>query len=112
MEGMDRYGWDPDYRWGVINEMRIADEILSFPQGPGLVVRSAAPEGTVWELYLLLAGGSTVASRLPVTSASGLSHLRGDVRGDKVVLLVSEYGRPDLEQAPPVRPRLIVAELV
>jgi hypothetical protein len=112
MEDMDRYGRDPEYRWGMINEMRIADEILPLPQGPGLVVRSAAPEGTVWDLYLLLGGGETAVSRLPVTSVSELSHLRGDVRGDRVVLLVSEYGRADLLPAPPVRPRLIVAELV
>jgi hypothetical protein len=107
----ERFGYDPDFRWGTVNQMRITDEILSLPSGPALVVRSAAPGGTSWELYLLEDTGTARASRLPISSPSRLSYLRGDVRGNQVVLLVSEYGRPDLHEAPDTRPRLILASI-
>ncbi len=108
-EEMYRVSRDLDARWAEMNRRRLIDEILPLPQGPGLIVRSATPAGTRWELKILGQDGSVASREIPITSPSGLAHLRGDVRGDTVVFLVAEYGHPSQRAAPQAPPRLVLA---
>lgn len=88
-----------------INKRRTLDEILPLPAGPALVVREVSEGNTSWRLALLGLDGGVASTTLPVRSRSGYSHLRGDVRGDEVVLLLLEYG--ELDDPPVEPPRLI-----
>ena len=101
---------DPRARWAWLDARRLVDEILPLPSGPALVVRSVRDGVTSWEIEALADDGTARSSPVPVTSPSGWSHLRGDVRGDRVVLLRLESGT--MEEAPAAPPQLIVAEIV
>lgn len=98
---------NPDVRFPWLNRRRTLDDILPLPQGPGLVVRSVAQGRTHWILKVLKKDGGVETFDLPVPSATALSHLRGDRRGRRLVLLVSEYGKT----GPSAPARLVLAEL-
>ena len=105
---MGQLAADPEalIRWR--NQRKVLDEILPLPDGPGLVVRQTLDGTTRWEVVVLSRDGGTEIRHLPITSTSGWAHLRGDVRGRQVVLLVSEYGR----DRPAAAAKLILAELI
>lgn len=74
-----------------LNRFVTVDEILPISSTPGLLLRRVGPAGTVWDLVLLKADGKTERVRVPITSPSPKARLRGDVRDDRFVLILSHY---------------------
>lgn len=103
----DRLFAVPEPRWAWLNRRRILDDILPLPQGPGLIVRSVSQGRPRWELKVLDRSGEITTYSIPLTSRTDLAHLKGDVRGGRIVLLHNEFGR----DAPSAPPRLFLAEL-
>jgi hypothetical protein len=66
----------------------ILDEILPLRNGPALVLRRVENGVTRWEVVTLPRNGRPEHAFLPVTLASPRAHVRGDVRGDRLVLLL------------------------
>ncbi len=97
----------PEVQYTFVNRRRMLDDILPLPAGPGLLLRDFAGGENRWHLKILHRNGSIGHVEIPITSSTGKAHLRGDVRGNRVALLVVEYGR----HAPAAKPRLIIAEL-
>jgi hypothetical protein len=113
-ETMFRLSADPEFRWDEMNRWVIVDDILPLPQGPALLVRKYLPgmkPSTTWLLKLLKNDGSVKTFELPISSPGGLAHLRGDVSGGRIVLLIAQYGRPELKPVPDVAPLLLTAEM-
>ncbi len=96
----------PEPRWAWLNRRRILDDILPLPQGPGLLVRSVSGGSVRSDLKVLASNGAIATYAVPVSSPSVLAHLSGDVRGGRLVLLLSAIGK----HRPEVPPRLILAE--
>jgi hypothetical protein len=89
-----------------VNRRRTLDEILPLPEGPGLVVRSVQEGHVRWELKVLRPKGGLSSYLIPATPQSDLSHVRGDVRGERIVLLLFAFKRNGLETE---TPRLLMA---
>lgn len=86
-------GANLEARWAWLNQRRFLAEILPLDKGPALVLREVRAEGTRWILKILRADGSVETEALPVTSRSPLARLKGDVRGSRLLLVISEdYG--------------------
>jgi len=98
---------DPHARNRWMGLRRVVDEILPLPQGPGVIIREMRDGEIVWEMAILGADGSVKWLDLPVKSSSSWSHLKGDVRGKKIVFLVVEHGKWE----PAAVPRIVFAEL-
>lgn len=82
-------GGDPDYieRW--LNRHRLIDDVLPLPEGPGVLVRSWGPDGKAhWALKVLRPNGIDTYA-VPVTGRRPFDRLRGDVRGGRILLLLS-----------------------
>ncbi len=95
----------PRIAW--LNQRRTLDEILPLPQGPGLVVRSVDQGQTRWDLKVLTKKDAITAYQIPVQSQSERSHLKGDIRGDRIVFVMSSIEKDGMGSAVP---RLIIAE--
>jgi hypothetical protein len=95
---------EPRYAW--LNQRRLLDDVLPLPQGPGLIVRSVSQGRTRWQLKQLRRDGGIDTYDIPVPSHTALSHLHGDVRGGRIVFLLSEYGK----DGPTAPARLVLAE--
>jgi hypothetical protein len=92
-----------DYRQRVawLDRRRTVDAILPLQQGAGLVIRTVENHITRWDLRILHPDGTWATLPLPLRGVSTWSHLRGDVRDGKLVLLLYEdsgMGRPDFAQ--------------
>ncbi len=98
---------NPEAQFAWVNQRRVLDDILPLPAGPGLLLRDVVDGVTRWHLKVLHPDGSITTGEVPVTSTTGQAHLRGDVRGSRVALLVVEYGR----ERPAATPRLVIAEV-
>ncbi len=103
------YARDPEARWAWINQFDIVDDILPLPQGPALVIRSVSREGTRWRLVALRRDGAPLTWEVPISTPTTMTHLRGDLRGQRLVFLVFEEGRPGSPDA--VSPRLVITEV-
>ncbi len=79
-------------RFEFINQHRVLDDILPLPQGPGLLIRYLADGKVHWVLKVLQPDGTTLTYSLPFTGTVSSDRLRGDVRGDRIVLLRVGYG--------------------
>lgn len=77
----------PRVEW--LNQRRTLDEILPLPQGPGLVVRSVSEGKARWSLKILRQDGTVPTYTIPVSGQSEFAHLKGDVRGRKIVFVMS-----------------------
>jgi hypothetical protein len=89
-----------------MSQYTIVDDILPFGDGPGLLLRTVRDGGTRWEIAYLLSSGKVRRERLPFHSPSPRAHLRGDVRGNRVALLLFDY---ELPNKAPLPARLIIA---
>lgn len=99
----------PDPRAAWLNQRRTLEDILPLPEGPGLLIRSVSQGRPSWTLKVLERNGpGHKAYKVPVPPVSDLSHLRGDVRGGKIVFLLSTLDRTFMNH---LESRLIVAEL-
>ena len=75
------------HRW--LNRHRSVDDILPLPEGPSLLVRSLGEDGRVhWELKVL-SGERVTTYVVPIEGARPTDQLHGDVRGDRIALLLS-----------------------
>jgi hypothetical protein len=85
---------DPEARWGWLSKRSTVDGIIPLGQDAGLIVRRPGPDGVRWDLVVLRRDGSFETLVLPVESPSLTAHLRGDTRGDRIVLALSEVSWP------------------
>jgi hypothetical protein len=78
----------PSTRLPWLNQRRVLEEILPFPQGPGLLIRSRRADGKItWELKIL--GSQGVATyALPIVGNRPGDRLRADVHNGKIALLM------------------------
>jgi hypothetical protein len=81
--GLGRAAW--------LNQRRILDDILPLQQGPGLVIRSVSQGQVHWTLKVLTKGGGIPTYNIPLKSQNELSTLKGDVRGNKIVFVMSAF---------------------
>lgn len=104
MEQQSLLSTDVVARQQWINRRRIIDEIVELPEGPALIVRSAAEKRIRWELVLLTAAGHETRT-LPFTSPSPWAYVSADSRGSRVAFLIADWpaGRDGS-----VTPRLVV----
>lgn len=85
------------------------DDILPLRSGPALLLRRVESGVTKWDLVTLPFQGKMERVALPVTMPTPRAHLRGDVRGDQIVLLVFDDPLP--RQKPIAAPRLFVLSI-
>lgn len=100
---------DPEPRWAWINQHLVVDDVLPLAQGPGLLVRRVTPRGTHWKLTVLRRHAPPLEWEVPISSPGELSHLRGDLRGNRLALLLFTRRRPSEKDTRP--PRLFFAEM-
>lgn len=97
---------EPRGEW--INRRQIVDDIVALGQDPGLIVRSLKSGKVQWDLKVLMPDGSVRVTRIPLTAQTRLSRLKADVRGARIVFLMSAFKKDGMRME---TPRLIVAEL-
>jgi hypothetical protein len=102
---------DTAYWLGWLNGHRVVDDILPLPQGPGLLVRAAGEDGLVrWTLKVLAPAGVETYT-VPLASHRREDRLHGDVRGGRIVLLLSAAATA-YSRDPENRPgEIVVAEM-
>lgn len=84
-----RSGVTPITDW--MNRQRLLDDVLPLAEGPGLLIRTAGPNGrTAWELRVLRVDGTPILYTLPFTGGPE-DRLSGDVRNGRVALLKSSW---------------------
>jgi hypothetical protein len=85
-----RFRGHPDERLAWVNEHRSLDDVVSLPQGPGLIVRSRVGGKVHWQLRVLATQGVTTYE-IPVASDHAFDRIRADSRKGKLVLLISPH---------------------
>lgn len=99
---------DPVRRMNWINQRTIVDDILPLDSGPALLLRAVKGNKTTWSVAVLRSNGSVQKIPLSVTAQTPGAHMRGDVRGDRIALLVLDYALPGHR---PATPRLVLAKV-
>lgn len=94
-------------RWSWWNRHRVVDEVVPLPEGPAFIVRFRHRDSTYWE-FVRTVGEEITRCRLPFRSSSDRTRLAADLRGRRLVLLVSTPGVPE-ERAPQSEAKLIWA---
>ncbi|NJL29998.1 MAG: hypothetical protein HC897_19950 [Thermoanaerobaculia bacterium] len=92
-----------------LGQRKIVDEILPLPDGPGVVIRERRGAEISWRMAMLRMDGQVSWLDLPFKGSSTWSHLKGDVRGNRIVFLVVEHGAGI--DKPAAVPRIVLAEL-
>ena len=87
----------------------MVDDILPLPGGPALLLRRVERGVTRWDLVRLLYNGKMERMALPLTMPHPRAHVRGDVRGNQLVLLAFEDPLPGRKPLAP--PRLVVLSI-
>ncbi len=77
-------------RAAFVNARRLVDEILPLPQGPALVVRRVDGQSVHWTLKVLRADGHVEEVNLPIEEGAPYWHVAGDVRGNRIMILLWE----------------------
>lgn len=109
------HGWDtsdllardPDARRRWVHQRVVLDDVVDWHGEPALLLRHPRPGGTGWRLVVLGDAGPSEPVELPLRTGSTASHVRADRRGDRLALVVSEFG-PEVPPAEP--PRLVVLD--
>jgi hypothetical protein len=105
-----RFSRTPRARFDFLNQHRVVDAILPLKEGPGLLIRSVKDGKVAWDLKVLQSGERVLSYDVPVAGELPYDRLRGDVRGDRIVLLRAAQWFDKL--SPPYRTtRIVVAEL-
>lgn len=97
------------HRSGWLASRTTVDEILPLSKGPALLLRRVAKGVTTFEMLILPFRGKPERVAVPVTVATPRGHVRGDVRGDQLVLLAFDAPLPN--QKPGAPTRLIVLSI-
>ena len=84
----------------------IVDDVIPLRSGPALLLRRVEGGATKWNLVTLPFKGRMQRVSLPLTLPTPRGHIRGDVRGDQLVLLAFDDPLP--RQTPVIPPQLIV----
>ncbi len=85
----------------------LLDDILPLPSGPGLLLRRVENGVTKWDLVVLRYGkGKPERIPVPLMMPTPRAHVRGDVRGNRIVLLAFDDALPGGNPVGP--PRLVV----
>jgi hypothetical protein len=104
------FGRSPQARFRYLNEHRVLEGILPLKEGPALIIRSVKDGKVAWELKVLQSGARVLTYEVPVAGELPYDRLRGDVRGNRIVLLRAAQGFDNLAQ--PYRTNhVVVAEL-
>lgn len=90
-----------------VNQRRVLDDIVVLPEGAGLFVRTSAGGVTRWDLHVLRPDGTVSSLPVPFSGSSPHWHLRADVRGRRLAVLLKEYA----VDAPPAPSRILFFEL-
>ncbi len=106
-EQVSRYSTDWLGRAAWLNQRRILDDILPLQQGPGLVIRSVSQGQVHWNLKVLTKAGGVATYNIPLKSQNELATLKGDVRGDKIVFVMSAFKKDAMTSE---ISRLVIAE--
>lgn len=99
---------DPDARRRWVHQRVVLDDVVDWHGEPALLLRHPRPDGTTWRLVVLGDAGPSAPVELPVRTGSTASHVRADRRGDRLALVISEFG-PEVPPAEP--PRLVVLDV-
>lgn len=91
-------GGNPLPRFAWLNARAVLDDLIVIGDSPALIIRSVRGGMARWEL-VTLGAGTPVRTALPLTGRGPDTHLRADVRGDRIALLLFDY------TAPPAKPR-------
>lgn len=104
-------GNDADYIQRWLNRHHLIDDVLPLPEGPGVLVRSWGRDGRAqWVLKVLRPDGITTY-RVPVTSRRPFDRLRGDVRGDRILLLLSSSAKAWSQAPADIASEVLLMEL-
>ena len=103
-----KMGHDVPRRLAWINQRRIVDDVLPLPAGPGLLIRSVQKGEVRWTLKVLHPDGKVVVYDVPVHAENAFSHLKGDVRAGRLILLLWGYPPDRNPEHAPV-PHLLTA---
>lgn len=99
----------PDPRVAWLNQRHTLEDILPLPHGPGLLIRSVSQGRPSWTLKVLERDGSGHTTfAVPIPPVSDLSHLRSDIRGHRIVFLLTTLDRTFMNR---LRGRVITAEI-
>ena len=111
-EDVSRFALSAVPRREWVNRRRIVDEVLPRAEGPVFVIREVRAGRVVWELKHAGSDPGVESCRLPLSSTSVNTRLKGDMRGARVALLLYAEG-PALAPGskPEVPPRLLVGKL-
>jgi hypothetical protein len=93
-------------RTEYVNRFTTVEDILPFEDTPALLLRTVRNNATTWEIAYLNDGGKITRAPLPFRSPSPRAHLRGDVRRDRIALLLFDY---ELPGNPPLPPKIYFA---
>jgi len=105
----EAFGESSDLRAQWMNQRQIVQEVVPLPEGPLVIVRRVVNGATTWQGTLLAFDSKPVRVSIPITSPSPNAHLHADIKGDRIVFLIS-----DLPTQKPVTvpARLVVARFV
>lgn len=78
----------------------VLEDIVPMRSAAGLLLRHVGRGLTRWELVVLPFNGNPERVVLPLTHASPQAHVRGDVRGNRLVLLLFDAPLPGQEAKP------------
>jgi len=91
---------DSGVRAEWMKERRVVDEVLPLPEGPLLIIRERRGDRMTWRGMLLPFDGKPFVVPIPLSSPSMTARLHADLRGDRIVFLLSNLGSP---ATPPAR---------
>lgn len=109
-EEKHRLSADMKVRTAWLNSRATAEEALFLPTGlPGIIVRTVVETESRWHLLTLGRDGTFTRGELPIRSKSNQTHLRADVSGSRLALLLREV-RHHLDPVQ-AKARLVVLEV-
>lgn len=107
-EEQERISVDLSQRIAWWQSHTVTNDLVPWGDGFAVVVREPTEGGAVWRLVPFGDEGPEESLPLPVDGSSEGLHLRGDVRGGRLLLLLFDY--EEVDGAPRNRPRLLVLE--